>query len=145
MVYKLFRIFIFSYIRGIFITGASILGGAVKFREFETKNLISIIFVVVAIYGLIITRFLSLSWQKVFHSKVLIKRPYLQVWLIHLIQRPLDMLCSGSSLTVGLSNHFSCGVAVGTLAPVAPSDVMVTCLLKFLLLKYLVLSSGYSG
>jgi ATP synthase proteolipid subunit len=88
--------------RGIFITGASILGGGVKQPRITTKNLISIIFCeVVAIYGVIMSIVFSSKLQVV----------------------PADQLTSAANyytgfalfwagLTVGMCNLI-CGVSVG--------------------------------
>lgn len=89
-------------LRGIFLTGSSIVGGGVKAPRIRTKNLISIIFCeVVAIYGVIMAI--------VFSSK--------------LNNLDMDALSSGSSyftgyaifwggFTVGACNLI-CGISVG--------------------------------
>ncbi|KAI8912482.1 ATP synthase subunit C-domain-containing protein [Gorgonomyces haynaldii] len=91
---------------GIYITGVSLVGAAVKTPRIRTKNLISIIFCeVVAIYGLIIAI--------IFTSKITYAEPDLvgQVWSRQAYFSGYALFWSG--LTVGLSNLF-CGVCVGT-------------------------------
>ncbi len=91
-----------SNFRGIFITGSSLLGSAIKMPRIKSKNLISVIFCeAVAIYGVIIAIILytkagSLSTDPAQHNDALYK----------------SFALFGSGLSVGLSNLF-CGVCVG--------------------------------
>ena len=88
--------------RGIFITGSSLLGSAIKMPRIKSKNLISVIFCeAVAIYGVIIAIILytkagNLSDKPENHDDALFKA----------------FALFGSGLSVGLSNLF-CGVCVG--------------------------------
>ena len=97
-------IYIYNYIifiRGIFITGTTLLGSSVKSPRIVTKNLVSVIFCeAVAIYGLIISFLMN---DKFTGAKAGISE-----------QRSLfggyNLFSIG--LTVGLSNLF-CGICVG--------------------------------
>jgi len=86
--------------RGIFVTGSSLLGSAIKMPRIKSKNLISVIFCeAVAIYGVIIAIILytkagALPTNN--HDDALFK----------------SFALFGSGLSVGLSNLF-CGVCVG--------------------------------
>ncbi|KAH7108236.1 ATP synthase subunit C-domain-containing protein [Auriculariales sp. MPI-PUGE-AT-0066] len=87
---------------GIFITGASILGGGVKAPRIRTKNLISIIFCeVVAIYGVIMTI--------IFSNKIIyVSGPGL--YTAQAYYTGFSTFWAG--LTVGFCNLL-CGLAVG--------------------------------
>ncbi len=90
-----------DWFRGIFITGGSLLGSAIKMPRIKSKNLISVIFCeAVAIYGVIIAIILYTKATNLIgstnHDDALFKA----------------FALFGSGLSVGLSNLF-CGVCVG--------------------------------
>ncbi|KAI5120347.1 hypothetical protein M0805_009422 [Coniferiporia weirii] len=87
---------------GIFITGASILGGGVRAPRIRTKNLISIIFCeVVAIYGVIMGIVFSAKVQAVSELELYTRENYFTGFAIF-----------WGGLTVGMCNLL-CGVSVG--------------------------------
>jgi V-type H+-transporting ATPase proteolipid subunit len=88
---------------GIFVTGSSILGGAVRTPRIRTKNLISIIFCeVVAIYGVIMSI--------VFSSKFSEAVPEKDVYTPSNYYTGFALFWGG--LTVGVCNLL-CGISVG--------------------------------
>ncbi|CAG7852222.1 Probable V-type proton ATPase 20 kDa proteolipid subunit Short=V-ATPase 20 kDa proteolipid subunit; AltName: Full=Vacuolar proton pump 20 kDa proteolipid subunit [Serendipita indica DSM 11827] len=87
---------------GIFLTGASILGGGVRAPRIRTKNLISIVFCeVVAIYGVIMAIVFVQKVESVPEAKLYTPSNYFTGFALF-----------WGGLTVGLCNLF-CGIAVG--------------------------------
>ncbi|KAI0363087.1 hypothetical protein BV20DRAFT_959016, partial [Pilatotrama ljubarskyi] len=87
---------------GIFMTGASILGGGVRAPRIRTKNLISIIFCeVVAIYGLIIGIVYSARMSFVSPNLIYTRENYFTGYALF-----------WGGLTMGVCNLL-CGVSVG--------------------------------
>ncbi|KAH7919947.1 hypothetical protein BV22DRAFT_1199230 [Leucogyrophana mollusca] len=87
---------------GIFLTGASILGGGVRAPRISTKNLISIIFCeVVAIYGVIMGIVYSAKLQSVPEAQIYTRENYFTGFALF-----------WGGLTVGTCNLL-CGLAVG--------------------------------
>ncbi|EGO00329.1 hypothetical protein SERLA73DRAFT_180857 [Serpula lacrymans var. lacrymans S7.3] len=87
---------------GIFLTGASILGGGVRTPRISTKNLISIIFCeVVAIYGVIMGIVYAAKLQAVPDSQLYTRENYFTGFALF-----------WGGLTVGICNLL-CGVSVG--------------------------------
>ena len=114
------------HFRGIFTTGASILGGGVKAPRIRTKNLVSIIFCeAVAIFGIIMAFVFVGKMGVGFSRKLDCLNFHLQPFDRELIDttddKSLETLARnlaagymifGGGLTVGFSN-LVCGLAVG--------------------------------
>ncbi|KAH7908777.1 ATP synthase subunit C-domain-containing protein [Hygrophoropsis aurantiaca] len=87
---------------GIFLTGASIIGGGVRTPRISTKNLISIIFCeVVAIYGVIMGIVYSAKLQNIPEAQLYTRENYFTGYALFF-----------GGLTVGTTNLL-CGLTVG--------------------------------
>ncbi|TDL26020.1 hypothetical protein BD410DRAFT_784031 [Rickenella mellea] len=87
---------------GIFVTGASILGGGVRAPRIKTKNLISIIFCeVVAIYGVIMGIVYSAKLEYIDEAHLYTRENYFTGFALF-----------WGGMTVGLCNLL-CGISVG--------------------------------
>ena len=97
---------------GIFLTGSSLVGSAVKMPRIRSKNLISVIFCeAVAIYGVIIAIILSQKAGTIFGNGIVSP---LGVVSAETYDKALYLGYSyfGAGLSVGLSN-LACGICVG--------------------------------
>ncbi|KAL8442383.1 hypothetical protein Emed_007295 [Eimeria media] len=98
---------------GIFITGSSLLGAAVKSPRIRSKNLVSVIFCeATAIYGVIIAILIASKLDGVppdFLQSMMDPKK-IEKWQADAIAAGWGLLATG--LTVGLSNVFS-GISVG--------------------------------
>lgn len=98
---------------GIFITGSSLLGAAVKSPRIRSKNLVSVIFCeATAIYGVIIAILIASKLDGVPPDFIqsMMDPNHLEKWQADAIAAGWGLLATG--LTVGLSNVFS-GISVG--------------------------------
>ncbi len=94
--------------RGIFITGTSLVGSAIKMPRIKSKNLISVIFCeAVAIYGVIIAIILQTRANIIREDGNIYKDPAAYDAALFKVYAMF-----GAGLSVGLSNLF-CGVCVG--------------------------------
>ena len=92
--------------RGIFLTGTSILGSAIKMPRIVSMNLVSVIFCeAVAIYGLIVAIIMQGKLQKG------VWNPYMNLATFQQAEFT-GFLLFAAGLTVGFSN-MACGVSVG--------------------------------
>ncbi|CDJ63536.1 vacuolar ATP synthase 22 kDa proteolipid subunit, putative [Eimeria necatrix] len=98
---------------GIFITGSSLLGAAVKSPRIRSKNLVSVIFCeATAIYGVIIAILVASKLDGVPPDFIqsMMDANKIEKWQADAIAAGWGLLATG--LTVGLSNVFS-GISVG--------------------------------
>ncbi|KAL8454977.1 hypothetical protein Emag_001230 [Eimeria magna] len=98
---------------GIFITGSSLLGAAVKSPRIRSKNLVSVIFCeATAIYGVIIAILIASKLDGVPPDflQSMMDANKIEKWQADAIATGWGLLATG--LTVGLSNVFS-GISVG--------------------------------
>ncbi len=89
---------------GIYLTGSSLLGAAIKVPRIQSKNLISIIFCeAVGIYGIITAIIMSSKFAAV---------PVVSGSMFTLEDRFAGYLLFAAGITVGMAN-LACGVCVG--------------------------------